>query len=146
VEERARAIAACKCIVNAIGRKRRGQRQKSAGQSFGDTHQVGRHPGSFAGEHTARAPKACENFVCNQQHIVSGGKTSDAGKKFFGMNNHSTCALQERLDNHGGNLIAMFGKQDLQLIQAFDVAGRASEADRTVRAVSRMSAQDRNSE
>ena len=146
VEERARAIAARECVVNAIGRKRRGQWQKSAGQSLGDAHQIGNDCGSFAGEHSARSAEAGEDFVRNQQHIVSGGQAADSGKKFLGMNDHPARALKQRLDNHGGDFIALLGKQALQFVQAFDLAGCAREADRAVRAVGRMRAQDRNSQ
>ncbi len=117
MEKRARAIAAHERIVNAIGGNRRGERKKSAGQSLGDAHQIGNHARAFASEHAAGAPKAGEDFVGNQQDIVSGGQAAHSGKKFLGMNDHSARALKQRLDNHGGDFMAVFGEQRSSLLR-----------------------------
>ena len=60
------------------------------------------------------------------------------------MNDHSARALQQRLDDDGGDFMPVLGKQLLQFVQALDVAGRAREADRAVRAIRRVGAQHRN--
>ncbi len=58
------------------------------------------------------------------KNIVSGRQAADSGQKFLGMNDHSSRALKQRLDNHSSNFIATLGKQALQLVKAFDVANR----------------------
>ena len=102
--------------MNAIRRKRCCQREKSAGQPFGDAHQIGNYGGSLAGKHAARSSKAGKNFVCDQQYIVSSGQAADSGKKFFGMNDHPARALQQRLDNNSGNFVAAFGEHVFEFL------------------------------
>src|SRR5208337_471646 len=95
---------------------------------FGKAHEIGDDIGEFAGKHFPGAAEPGEHFVGNQEHVVTRAQRSDLLQKLHGVNDHSTHALQERLNNDGGDLVAALGQQILQLLHTLDVAGLALQS------------------
>ena len=129
--------------MDAVSRQRSRERKKSAGQAFGDTHEIWRDPSALASKHSPGPAKASQDFVGDEQHIVGGGEVADAREKLFGMNDHAARALKQRLHDDGGNFVAAFGKHAFEFFQTFNVASRAFEVHRAMRAGSRVRPQDR---
>jgi hypothetical protein len=142
VKESACAVGPGKGIVDAFGRECSRERKKSAGKALGDAHKIRKNSGAVAGKHPPGAAKSGQNFVRDEQDIVRGGEAPDARKKLFRMNDHAARALQQRLDDDCGNLVAAFGEQTFEFSKTFDLAGRAREAHWTMRAIGRMNAQN----
>ena len=62
-------------------------------------------------------------------------RLADALQKFLRMDDHAAGALQQRLDDHGGDFRVFFFEQLRELADAVDVAGGARFADGTAVAI-----------
>src|SRR6266404_4227734 len=142
VKESACAVGPGKGIVDALGGECSRERKKSAGKALGEAHKIRKNSGAVAGKHPPGAAKSGQNFVRDEQDIVCGGEAADARKKLFWMNDHSARALQQRLDDDCGTLVAAFGDHAFEVPNTFDLAGRACEAHRTMGEFGRMNAQN----
>src|SRR5260370_33867262 len=104
VIESAGAVPADERVVNLRSADRGAHREHAAGEALREAHQIGLYAGEVAGEHFAAPSEAGEDFVRNQQHTVLCAKPPHAAQEFDWMDAHATCALQERLDAHRGEL------------------------------------------
>ena len=62
-----------KGVIDLIGGQGRGQGQVTAGDAFGQAHQVGAHLLVLAGEHPAGAAETHRHFIGNEQHVMLAG-------------------------------------------------------------------------
>ena len=65
-------------------RDRGGERDRAAGQSFAETHDVGHDAGLFTREHRSGAAEAGENFVGDQKHAWRSRHKSATRRKVSG--------------------------------------------------------------
>ena len=70
------------------------------------------------------------------------GQFANAGEKFFRMHDHPARALQQRLDDHGGDFRAALIEQRAQTVETLNAARCALLADRAAIAIRRMRAQN----
>ena len=103
VKEGSTAVRDSEGLPNLAGRERGRQGQESAGQPFGNTHQVRRYTRDFASEHLSAPPEAGQYLIGDQQDIVLVRQLPDSLEELRGMNNHSSRPLQQRFDDDRGN-------------------------------------------
>ena len=94
-------------VVHGLGRERRGERQVAAGDALGDAHQVGRDVLLLAGEHRARAAEADRDLVADQQHAELVAQLAHRPQVALRVHEHPGRALDERLDDHRGDPLAV---------------------------------------
>ena len=140
VVEGVQSILAAECRFHAICAKRRAHGHKSAREAFRQTHQVWDNICQSAGKHLAGTTESGENLVRNEENIVFRAHRAYLLQKLHGMHNHPASALQQRFNDHRGDLFASFGQQSLQLLNALDVAAFTPQSHRAAVAVGRMHA------
>ena len=113
MEERACSSSngAEEALVDALGRERRGERQVAAGQALGEAHEVGRHALLLAGEHRARAAEAGRDLVADQEHAVLVAEAPHLAQVAARVQTDAGGALDERLDDHRRDPLAVLGQQ-----------------------------------
>src|ERR1700692_4864853 len=74
VIKRVQAILAAKSGLDAVSAQRNAHRQETAGDAFGDAHDVGRNIGEVTGKHFSGAAEAREDFVGGKKDVVPRAK------------------------------------------------------------------------
>ena len=97
-------------LVDALGGERRRERQVAAGQALGEAEQVGRDALLLAGEHRAGAAEAGRDLVADQQHAVRVAELAHGAQVAGRVDEHPGGALDERLDDHRGDLLLVRGE------------------------------------
>ncbi len=110
MHQRARRIVGQKGFENVGAGDGGGQRKRAAGESLAETQDVRRDPRLFAGEKRSRPPEADENLVRDQQHAMARTSLGDAAQGFGRKKFHSARALDQRLDQNGGDIL-LFARQ-----------------------------------
>ncbi len=77
----------------------------------------GETPSCSAGEHSPGPAEADGHFVGDHQHVVLPRQLAHAAEITRRVHDHARGPLNQRLDNHGGDLLVMFGQHLLQLLQ-----------------------------
>ena len=98
--------------------------------------------GVFAREHPAGPSESGEDFVRNHQHAVAVAQLPDAVEKLARPHDHPARALEHRLDEHRGDLVAAGLQPGLEVAEAVDSARLAPEVHRAAVAVRRVHAVD----
>ena len=146
VEERpVLLVLAEEALVDPLGRQRRRERQVAAGEPLAEAEEVGGDPLLLAGEHRPRAPEPGRDLVGDQEHVVRRAELADPAQEAGRLDEDPGGPLDQRLDDHRGDLAPV------QLEQALR-AGRASpgstwwvvEQQRAVGAVEEVDAADRD--
>jgi hypothetical protein len=86
--------------------QRRRERQVAPGERLADAHDVRAHPRVLGGEQRPRAPEAGGDLVEDQQNVVLVTQCAQHPQIAGGVEAHSPRALDDRLDDHGGELAA----------------------------------------
>ncbi len=102
-------------LVHALARQRRGEREVAAGDALGERHEVGRDALLLAGEHRARPSEARGHLVADQEHAVAVAELAHRPQVALGVDEDPGGALHERLDDHGGELVAVLHHQALHV-------------------------------
>src|SRR5713226_3517460 len=116
VVERVQAVFTAESGLHPIGAQRDPHRQKSAGDSFGKTHQVRHNSREITRKHLSSPAKPGENFVGDQQHVMLRAKLAHPPEKLNRMSDHSPRALQQRFDDYSSDLIAALRQKRLKLL------------------------------
>ena len=78
--------------------------QGAAGQALAEAQNIGRDFGLLACEQRTGAAKTDKDFVGDQQHAMFFAGVGDAAQSRGFMHFHAAGALDQRLDQHGGDL------------------------------------------
>ena len=96
--------------------------------------------GVLAREHPAGAAESGEHFVGDEQRPVSIAEPSRARQKLARPDDHAAGRLQHRLDEDGGDAVAVALERRFEAAQAVDLAARPLETERAAIAVGRIGA------
>ena len=130
-------------LVDALGGQRRRERHVAAGQALAEAEEVGSDALLLAREHRPRSPEARRDLVADQQRAVAVAGLAHRAQIAGRLDAHPRRALDERLDDHGGDLLAVAVEGPLEL---GGVAGRhvvGAEEERLVGGVEEVDAADR---
>ena len=137
-------VAAEETLVQSLGGERRGEREVAAGDPFADAHQVRDDVLVLAGEHPAGPPEAGGDLVADEQHAVLVAQFADSAQVAVRLHEHAGGALHERLDDHRGDRLAVFGEQALEVLGVARAGGDGVEQQRPVDGVEQVDAADRH--
>ena len=112
---------------HALGRQRRGHAEIAAGERLAEAEDVRRHAGVLAGEQPPGAPEARGDLVGDQQHVVPTAELRDGAQVIRRVEPHAARALHDRLEDHGGDLVAC---ASISSLEAVDVAGASGSPKR----------------
>src|SRR5258708_7482846 len=133
VIEGMQAIFAAKSGFDTVGAQRNAHGQKAACDALGHAHDVGRNIRQIAGKHFSCTAEPGKNFVGDKKNVVLRAESANFLQELNRVNDHAARALKQGLDDDGGDFVGAFGQQVFQLLDAFDVAGFALQADGTTR-------------
>ncbi len=97
------------------GAQRGGHRQVPAGQRLADAHDVGRDARVLGGEERTRPAEPGGDLVEHQQHVVGEAQLAQHVQVAGVVEAHAACALDDRLDDHRGQLVGVRLDQPRQL-------------------------------
>ena len=103
-------VLAEEALVDALGRERRRERQVAARQALRDGHEVGRDALVLAREHRPGAAEAGRDLVADQEHVVLVAEMADVAQVAVGSDEDARGALDERLDDHRGDAVAVLAR------------------------------------
>ena len=122
VEEGLRAISPRNASNMCSVVDRRAERQVAGRQRLRQADDVGGDRGVLAREHPAGAAESREHLVGDEQRSVSIAEASRAGQKFARPDDHPAGRLQHRLDEDGGDGVAVALERRFEAAQAVDLA------------------------
>ena len=112
VEERAvLLVRAEEAVVDALGGQGRRQRQVAARQALAEAEEVGRDPLLLAGEHRPGAAETGRDLVADQKHAVAVAELAHRAQVARRLDADPGGALDQRLDDHRGDLLAVLGRE-----------------------------------
>ena len=129
-------------LVDPLRRQGRGQRQVAAGQSLREAEQVRRDALLLAGEHRPGAAEAGRHLVADQQHAEAVAQLARSAQVARGVDQHPGCALDQRLDDHRGDLLLVGGEDPLQVGGVAGLGRVGLEEQRPVGGVEEVDAPD----
>ena len=127
-----------------LGRQRRRERQVAAGEPLAEAEEVGADALLLAGEHRAGAPKAGCDLVGDQKDAVRLGELANTPQKAGRLDTDARCALDERLDDHRGDLVAVEVEEALEPARVAGVDAVGLEEQRAEGAVEGVDAANRH--
>ena len=110
-------------IVDPLGGQGRGERRVAAGQSLGQAQEIGRDVLLGAGEQRTGAAEAGRHLVGDEQDVVLAAEGRGPGQVARRVDEHAGGALDQRLQDEGGDLVAV-------LVQQLGQGGERLVADR----------------
>ncbi len=120
VQEAAGDVAAVEGLVDFITRHHQRQRQVAAADALGKAQEVRPHAGLLASEEGAGAAAADGDFVEDQMDPMAVAQFAHQLQVQRIVHRHAGGALHQRLDDDGGDLVATF------IEQALDIGGSAA--------------------
>ena len=143
VEEAAAVLVlAGEAGVHALGRQRGGERQVAAGQPLAEAEEVRGDALLLAGEHRPGAPEPGCDLVADQQHVVDVAQLAHPAQEAGRLNADSRRALDQRLDDHRGDLLAVQLEQALERRRIPGRRAVGAEQQRLVDAVKELDSAD----
>ena len=100
MQEGALACVVQKAIENLLVGQHRAQRQKTAGEAFGQAQQIRQDASLLAGEQRDGAAEAHRDFIGDQKHAVQVTQVTHALQVAWVVHPHAAGALHQRLDDH----------------------------------------------
>ncbi len=95
-----------------------GQRQVAAGDPLREAHQIGAHPGMLVGEEPPGAAKADGDLVGDVMDVAAAAQFAQLAQVDGRIDAHAGRALDQRLDDHPGDLLVFGEQQPLQVLEA----------------------------
>ncbi len=88
-----------------------GHGEIASGQAFGHCHEVGLDRFLLGCEHGSGAAETGGHFVADEQNVVFATESLDTGEVALWLDEHAGGALDEGLDDQGGDVIGFFLQQ-----------------------------------
>jgi len=92
----------------------------------------------IAGKHFFPYGRNRKNFVGDKKNVVLRAESANFLQELNRVNDSCRRALKQGLDDDGGDFVGAFGQQVFQLLDAFDVARFALQADGATIAIGRV--------
>src|SRR6185312_8997863 len=109
VHQRAGLVRADR-VRDVAAAQRRGQRDVAAGERLANTHDVGADARVVGGEQLPGAAEPGGNLVEDQQDVVAVADRTQVNEIPRVVEPHAPRALHDGFDDHGGQLVGVFGQ------------------------------------
>ncbi len=108
---KAARVAVADGVGDLAGRERGGERHGATGQRFAEAQNIRGDTRMFTRKQLTGAAKAGGDFVGDQQNALAVAHLTNAFQPLRMVHAHPACTLHNRLQNDGGNFVAVRRQQ-----------------------------------